>query len=63
MSNTIDEARKVSVAKPLDKKALTKFKTYLEYELNRKCYTPEYYEVLKHFLTEADLELSMKGLK
>ena len=38
----------------MDKKALTKFKTYPEYELNRKCYTPEYYAVLKHFLAQVN---------
>jgi len=38
--------------KDLDKNALIKFKGYLEYECNRKCYTPEYYAVLRHFINQ-----------
>lgn len=38
----------------MDKNALLKFKNYLEYELNRKCYSTEYYEVLKHFVKQVN---------
>lgn len=33
----------------MDKQSLKKFKTYLEYELHRKCYSDEYHAVLHHF--------------